>query len=77
MILKEKNSMKKLIDIQKLLLPDLMEVMQKRYQILHYISIMQPVGRRSLALSLNLTERIVRSEVEFLNKQRLVDIHSS
>lgn len=69
--------MKKLIDIQKLLLPDLMEVMQKRYQILHYISIMQPVGRRSLALSLNLTERIVRSEVEFLKKQRLVDIHSS
>ncbi|MGM9923098.1 MAG: sugar-binding transcriptional regulator [Bacillus sp. (in: firmicutes)] len=69
--------MKILIDIQKKLLPDLLEVMQKRYEILRYIQFMQPVGRRSLALSLNLTERVMRSEVEYLKKLNLIDIHSS
>lgn len=69
--------MQSLLDIQKRLLPDLLEIMQKRYQILHYIRFMQPVGRRSLALSLDLTERILRSEVEFLKEQRLIEIHSS
>ncbi|WP_064093009.1 sugar-binding transcriptional regulator [Rossellomorea aquimaris] len=65
------------IDIQKRLLPDLLEVMQKRHQILRSIRYMQPVGRRSLASSLGLTERVLRSEVEFLNNQDLIDIKTS
>lgn len=69
--------MQTLLDIQKKLLPDMLDIMQKRYQLLHYIKFMQPVGRRNLALSLELTERIVRSEVEFLSKQNLIQIHSS
>ena len=69
--------MRSILNIQKRLLPDLMEVMQKRYQILQYIKFMQPVGRRSLALSLHMTERVVRSEVEFLKEQHLIDVHSS
>ncbi len=69
--------MQTLLDIQKRLLPDMLEVMQKRYQILHYIKFMQPVGRRSLGLSLDMTERVIRGEVEFLKKQRLIEIHSS
>lgn len=35
---------------------------------------MQPVGRRSLAGSLGLTERVLRSEVEFLKDQKLIHI---
>jgi central glycolytic genes regulator len=65
-----------LIDIQKKLLPDLLAVMQKRYHILEYISQMEPVGRRSLAVSLGLTERVLRSEVEFLKSQDLISIAS-
>ena len=42
--------MKSLIEIQKRLLPDLLQVMQKRI-ILSYIGLMEPVGRRSLAVS--------------------------
>ena len=41
--------MKTVIKIQKKLLPDLLETMQKRYQILQFIGSMEPVGRRSLA----------------------------
>ncbi|GKU83315.1 sugar-binding transcriptional regulator [Niallia sp. NCCP-28] len=62
------------IEIQKRLLPDLLTVMQKRYYILHYINNMQPVGRRSLAGSLGLTERVLRGEVEFLKEQKLIQI---
>ena len=71
---KEKFEMNSLIDIQKRLLPDLLAVLQKRYQILKFIGLMEPVGRRSLAASLNLTERVLRGEVEFLKNQSLVSI---
>lgn len=63
-----------LIDIQKRILPDLLQVMQKRYLILQYINVMQPVGRRNLSVSLNLTERVLRSEVEFLKDQNLISM---
>lgn len=66
--------MHSLIDIQKRLLPDVLSVMQKRYHVLQYISLMEPVGRRSLAVSLSLTERVLRSEVDFLKSQNLISI---
>lgn len=64
--------MRSFIDIQRKLLPDLLQVIQKRYSILRYIAFMQPVGRRSLAASLGYTERTLRSEVEFLKDQNLI-----
>ncbi|MDQ0233395.1 sugar-binding transcriptional regulator [Metabacillus malikii] len=66
-----------LIEVQKKLLPDLLLVMQKRYQILQYIRLMQPIGRRSLSTSLGLSERILRNEVQFLKDQNLIDIQVS
>ena len=62
------------LDIQKRILPDLVEIMQKRYLILQYINSMQPVGRRNLSVILGLTERVLRSEVEFLKDQDLVQM---
>lgn len=69
--------MRSFLDVQRRLLPDLLAVMQKRYDILRYIKNMQPVGRRSLAISLNLTERTLRSEVDFLKDQLLIHVFSS
>lgn len=66
-----------LLDIQRKLLPDLLETMQKRYNILRYVKAMEPVGRRSLANHLQLTERTLRSEVDFLKNQNLLEVHSS
>ncbi|MDQ0273432.1 sugar-binding transcriptional regulator [Cytobacillus purgationiresistens] len=62
------------IEVSKRVLPDLLEVMQTRYDILRYIVQMEPVGRRSLAASLEMTERVLRSEVDFLKEQRLVQV---
>ena len=63
--------------LQKRLIPDIYEVMQKRYNILRTIRTLQPVGRRSLSLTMDITERILRSEVEFLKDQKLIIIASS
>ena len=68
--------MQSLIDIQKRLLPDLLQVLHKRYSILRHIGFMQPVGRRSLAASLGYTERVLRSEVDFLKEQNLISINN-
>ncbi|WP_226036005.1 sugar-binding transcriptional regulator [Aquibacillus saliphilus] len=66
--------MKELIDLQQKLFPDLIEVMQRRYKIMHYIQLMGPIGRRSLADNIEMTERLVRSEIEFLNQSAFIDI---
>lgn len=68
--------MREIIDIQQQLLPDLMDVLKKRYTILHHIGLSGPVGRRTLAASLNMTERVLRAEVDFLKAQELVDIEN-
>ncbi|WP_044892993.1 sugar-binding transcriptional regulator [Bacillus alveayuensis] len=69
--------MQTLIDAQKKLLPDLLEIMQKRYQILQHIRLMQPIGRRVLSTNLGISERVLRSEVQFLKEQHLIDISSA
>ncbi|WP_053218677.1 sugar-binding transcriptional regulator [Virgibacillus senegalensis] len=66
--------MRALIDLQKKLFPDVLEVMQRRYKILHYIQLMGPIGRRSLADNIEMGERMVRSEVDFLNTNGFLDI---
>ncbi|SET10752.1 central glycolytic genes regulator [Oceanobacillus limi] len=68
--------MRSLIDLQKKLYPDLLDVMQQRYSVLHSVDLFQPIGRRGLAEHTNLTERIVRSEIDFLHKQGLIHITS-
>ncbi|SFS32196.1 sugar-binding transcriptional regulator [Marininema halotolerans] len=68
--------MKTMIEMQKKLLPDLLDVLKQRYEVLRQLHLMQPVGRRSLAAALGMTERILRSEVEFLREQGLIRIET-
>lgn len=68
--------MRSVLDIQKQLLPDLMDTMRKRYTILHHIMLSRVVGRRTLASALDMTERVLRSEVDFLKAQGLLEIES-
>lgn len=66
--------MRTLIEIQKKLVPDLLQTMQKRYDILHRIAVKGTIGRRSLAAEVDLTERVLRAELEMLRSQGLLDI---
>ncbi|WP_017470684.1 sugar-binding transcriptional regulator [Amphibacillus jilinensis] len=61
-----------LIDLQKLLCPDLLEVMLRRYQILHTIQLLEPIGRRSLSEQIDLKERVVRSELDYLTQHGML-----
>lgn len=69
-----KYMIRQLVQIQKRIVPDLIEEMQTRYDILHYVRLMQPIGRRTLATSLGLTERVLRREVDFLKQQDLLEV---
>lgn len=64
--------MKDLIQLQKALYPDLLEVMQKRYAILYAISLFQPIGRRGIVDQTKMQERFVRNELTFLQHQRFI-----
>lgn len=68
--------MKAFFALQKQLLPDLLDVMKKRYRLLRDIRLMQPIGRRSLAESVHMTERVLRKEVTFLKRQGLIHVES-
>ncbi|MFC0525519.1 sugar-binding transcriptional regulator [Pontibacillus salicampi] len=66
--------MRSLIDLQSKLFPDILEVMQRRYEILHFIQLKEPIGRRSLAENIRMAERLVRSEIDFLHEYGLIEV---
>jgi len=63
-----------LLELQMRIIPDVLKVMQERYRVLYQVSLLQPIGRRSLAQSLDITERVARAEVEFLKDRGLIEI---
>lgn len=71
---------RKMQDELKLLegiIPDILTVLQERYRILQQIYWMQPVGRRNLSDQLGLTERVLRTETDFLKQIGLVESSKS
>lgn len=64
--------MRDIINLQQKIAPELIELMERRYTILRYVSHSQPVGRRLLASGLKMGERIVRTELDFLKNQGLL-----
>lgn len=65
-----------LIEIQKKIVPEICDLLETRYYILRGIYYNQPIGRRSLAYELNMGERAVRTEVNILKEQGLLNIES-
>ena len=66
--------MNDLINIQKKLIPQVIELMERRYLILRQISLTEPIGRRTLSNMLEISERIIRSETEVLKEQNLINV---
>ncbi|WP_372996491.1 sugar-binding transcriptional regulator [Lutispora sp.] len=66
--------MNNLIEIQKIIAPEISDIIEKRYSILLTIKYNQPIGRRNIANLLGETERWVRSELVILKKQELIEI---
>lgn len=57
--------------------PDMLDVIQERFHILRNIYWMQPIGRRSLSDSMGITERVLRTETDFLKNLQLIDASKS
>ncbi|MBB6450323.1 central glycolytic genes regulator [Geomicrobium halophilum] len=64
------------IELQKKLLPDILEHLNRRYDILQFIRLSAPVGRRALAADLQISERVLRKEVELFKDQNLLKVES-
>lgn len=62
------------MDIQKQILPEILDLMDLRYGILMKVQEKQPVGRRQLALQLDVSERTIRNEIDFLLKENFVAV---
>lgn len=54
--------------------PDFLKTLSRRYNILKQIQWMQPVGRRTLASELGISERTLRTESEVLKKTGVISI---
>lgn len=68
--------LKEILKLEMKIVPELVEVLEKRYNILRTIYYNQPIGRRILANQLNLGERIVRTEISILKEQGLIEINT-
>lgn len=64
--------MKSFLLLQKKVVPEMNELLQKRYNLLKMIKHVQPVGRRNLSVAIGLTERVLRAEVNELKDLNLL-----
>ena len=62
--------------LQKII-PEGMKSLQRRYHILRGVYYLQPIGRRTLANELRLTERVIRTETEFLKQYQFLQVSST
>ncbi|AJG97298.2 central glycolytic genes regulator [Clostridium beijerinckii] len=69
--------MQEILELQKKIVPELVNTLEKRYNVLRTIFHNQPIGRRVLADMLNVGERTVRTEIGFLKEQGLIEINTS
>ncbi|HLV09668.1 MAG TPA: sugar-binding domain-containing protein, partial [Halanaerobiales bacterium] len=74
---KESGFMEYLFKIQEKIVPELISVAEKRYNILRNIYYNQPIGRRALAGKTFMSERSIRKELNFLQSRGLIDISRS
>jgi len=61
----------------EILAPDLIDVVKQRYQVLQSIYWLAPIGRRLLAQELNMSERALRTETDFLRLHGLITTSKS
>lgn len=69
--------MNQLIQAQKKIIAGSSRCHAEKVQNLQYIRLTEPIGRRSLAASLGISERILRAEVQFLKEQNLLEIKTT
>lgn len=68
--------MKDVFSMLQAIAPDLNSMLQTRYQILYQLGVTNhPVGRKLLAERVNLTERAIRTIIQLMKEQGLVEVN--
>lgn len=67
----------KILEIQNKIVPETVDLLVKRYEILKIISSLQPIGRRTLSAKLGISERTMRTEIDKLKEMDLIDIRNA
>ncbi|MGX7029972.1 sugar-binding transcriptional regulator [Vagococcus zengguangii] len=65
------------INLLEAIIPEVLQIVEERFMILRNIQWMSPVGRRTLAQKLNITERTLRTETDILRQLNLIEISKS
>lgn len=52
--------------------PDMIDVFLKRFSVLRSIALMAPIGRRGLAIHLNMSERVLRTHTDMLRQLGMI-----
>ncbi|MFL0247744.1 sugar-binding transcriptional regulator [Candidatus Clostridium stratigraminis] len=68
--------MNEIMKLAQKIVPEAVDLLNKRYNILRTIYYNQPIGRRILANKLGVGERIVRSEINFFKEENLIEINT-
>lgn len=69
--------MHEIFKLQQKIVPDIIKILEKRYNVLKTIYYNQPIGRRNLSSNMNISERIIRNEVMLLKSEGLINIGTS
>lgn len=54
------------------IIPKELDILKRRYKILGALKFLQPIGRRALSDKLHISEKLVRTETEFLKKEGFI-----
>ena len=65
--------MEKIVQLHRQIAPEMVGVIEERYELLRYIRYAQPIGRRALASIFSASERIVRKQIDFLKDAGLIE----
>ncbi len=67
----------RILEIQNKIVPETVDLLMKRYEILKIIAALQPIGRRNLSAKLGITERTMRTEIDKLKEMDLINIQNA
>ncbi|WP_225942015.1 sugar-binding transcriptional regulator [Sporosarcina limicola] len=63
-----------MIEAQRKLVPEMMELMEQRYRVLNIVKMAGPIGRRPLGQTAGLSERETRTMMDALRSQNLIRV---
>ena len=66
-----------IFEILNKIVPDTVDLLMKRYEILKVVGLFQPIGRRNLSYKIGTTERTIRTEIDKLKEMELIKIQAS